>query len=630
MCGIAGVFTSNPNFVHQQCVEKIISHLHHRGPDFFAIKNIDSYCTLGHTRLSIIDLTDTANQPMSCFQKRFIIVFNGEIYNYKDLKLELQRVQYNSNHQPYPFQTKSDTEVILAAYYRWGEDCVHHLDGMFAFAIYDTAKQSLFIARDRQGKKPLYFIHNKTLFAFASEIHALLKSGLSSNKLNTSQLYDYFQYQTTFSPHTLVKDIQLLESSHNLTVHFDNQKNIVIQKKKYWQAIEKTLSTKDIDYNTAKQHIRQLLFSSVEKRLISDVPIGAFLSGGIDSSAIVGIMKKYFSKQIDTFHITTHTSEFSENKYAKILSDNYQTNHHNIVLTEKEVLELVPEALQKIDYPTGDGINTYIVSKATKKAGVTVALSGIGGDELFAGYPQFKVIKKLHHLNILDFPLLRKYLFKILPNNISHRLYRLKLLMQSPSLDATEVFPYYRAIFHPRHMPIKNISHTSYFDKHLNYEHLLSNNHIFSYISTVEMYNYMQHVLLRDTDQMSMANALEVRAPFLDTTLVQFVLSLPDEYKNPTTPKKLLTDAISDILPHDIIHRKKMGFVLPFKNWMREDLQEFCYTKIKAFTQYSFIDENQLLHEWESYQNNKHNRWWMFWHLIVLQTWIENNNIIPE
>lgn len=627
MCGIAGFFSPYANVNKYRSVESIISKLHHRGPDFFAIKNIDNYCTLGHTRLSIIDLSDAAHQPMYCYQKRFVITFNGEIYNYKQLKLKLQQAEYKSAHKPYPFHTNSDTEVILAAYHRWGKDCVKYLDGMFAFAIYDTHSHTLFVARDRQGKKPFYFIHHNNYFAFASEIQALLHSDLSSKQLNLSQLYDYFQYQTTFAPHTLIQDIQLLEAAHTFNVYFDNQNKIIVEKNKYWQPIENTLSANDITYDEAKNKLRQLLLESVEKRLISDVPVGAFLSGGIDSSVIVGIIKKYFSKQIDTFHITTQFSEFSENKYAESLAEDFNTHHHNIVLTEKEVLELVPEGIQKMDYPTGDGINTYIVSHATKKAGITVALSGIGGDELFAGYPQFKIIKKLHSLRIIDFPIIRKNLFNFLPENFFHSAYRLKILMNAPSLEVTEIFPYYRRIFQQNKLPLIAPSVTSYFDKHLNEKYLLDNKHILTYISITEMHNYMQHILLRDTDQMSMANALEVRAPFLDTALVQLVLSLPDEYKYPTTPKKLLTDTLNDLLPKDIIHRKKMGFVLPFKIWMKKDLKNFCDKKIQHLAQQHFIDKNKLSDEWNLYQKGKHNRWWMFWHLIILQNWIEKNNV---
>lgn len=627
MCGIAGLFTPYPDVDKSNRVQQLVSKLQHRGPDFHAIKNIDAYCTLGHTRLSIIDLSDAAHQPMFCYQKRFVITFNGEIYNYKQLKLQLQQAEYKSNHKPYPFSTNSDTEVILAAYYRWGKDCVKYLDGMFAFAIYDTVNRSLFIARDRQGKKPLYYIHHNQYFAFASEMRSLLHAQLSSKELNLSQLYDYFQYQTTFAPHTFLQDVQLLEAAHTLNIHFDSQNKIIVEKNHYWQPIENVLSTSDISYDEVKKKLRQLMLESIEKRLISDVPIGAFLSGGIDSSAIVGIIKKCFSKSINTFHVTSNFSEFSENRYAERLADDYQTEHHNIVLSEEEVFNAVLEGIQKMDYPTGDGINTYIVSRATKKAGITVALSGIGGDELFAGYPQFKVIKKLHHWRFLDIPFVRKNLRRILLENLFHASYRLKVLMEAPSLNAAEIFPYYRRVFLEKKIPLLHSHINSHFNRHLNLTYLLNKQHILSYISVVEMHNYMQHILLRDADQMSMTNALEIRAPFLDTPLVQFVLSLPDDYKYPTTPKKLLTDTLSDILPSTIIHRKKMGFVLPFKFWMRKELKNFCDKKIHDLAQHRFIDKDKLFNEWKEYQNGQHDRWWAFWHLILLQNWIETNNI---
>lgn len=618
MCGVAGIFTFENNInEYQHNIHSIIRSLHHRGPDYSQVVTIDNHCVLGHTRLKIIDLSDNANQPMACYQNRLFIVFNGEIYNYRELRTELQRVQYKSPFPPYPFKTHSDTEVILAAYYRWGKDCVKYLDGMFAFAIYDKQNQHLFIARDRQGKKPLYYIYNKKYFAFSSEIGALLQSDLSEKKFNASQLYDYCQYQTTFAPHTLVQDIQLLPSAH--LIYLENN---YLQIQKYWTP---SIQNIDADIDVVKKEVRTLLFQAVEKRLISDVPLGAFLSGGIDSSAIVGIMKQ-IKNDVATFHITTSDKNFSEKEYADLLAKQYQTKHQNIVLEEKNILNDVNEALEKMDYPTGDGINTYIVSKATKNAGITVALSGLGGDELFAGYPQFKILNKLHSLDIVDFPEMRNLLKKILPDNLFNNAYRLKILLQSSSLKIQDVFPNYRKAFQDNKLPIKN-NNISFLNKLKEYEHLINEEKKLSFISLLEMRNYMEHTLLRDTDQMSMANALEVRNPFLDTSLVEYVLSLSDEIKYPYTPKKLLTESISDILPKNIIQRKKMGFVLPFQNWMRKELKTFCENKLNAFSNNTFVEKEFLLNEWKKYLAGKHNRWWMFWHIIVLEYWLQKMKV---
>ena len=630
MCGIAGILTTNYSLNTVDLAQQLIQQLHHRGPDAHAVQKADALCSLAHTRLKIIDLSDSANQPMYCYQKRLCIVFNGEIYNYKSLKLELQRATYSSTSKPYPFCTQSDTEVILAAYYRWGKDCVKYLDGMFAFAIYDTHTQEIFLARDRQGKKPLYYTYQPKMLAFASEIRPLLQSSFSNKKLNYSQLYDYFQYQTTFTPHTLIQDIYLLEASSSLTISITPEHSIQLNKQKYWNPIDKIYTEKDLHYEEAKQQVRHLLFQAVEKRLISDVPLGAFLSGGMDSSAIVSIMKQVSHAPVDVFHVSTQTKEFAENNYAQQLSKRYQTRYHHLVLHEKDVLQLVSEALQNIDYPSGDGINTYIVSKATKKAGITVALSGLGGDELFAGYPQFKILYHLHRLKYIDFPAIRKILSQCLPPHLTHSAYRLKILMQADSLNLYSLFPYYRHLFSKSNIPLQKHTHTSFFHTHSSEKHLLQNHHRLSFISLSEMDNYMQSILLRDTDQMSMAQALEVRAPFLDTALVSFVLALPDAYKYPHTPKKLLSDALQDLLPEDILYRKKMGFVLPFKNWMRKELKSFCNEKIQRLSPYTFVNTTLLQKEWQDYQNKKHDYWWMFWHLIVLQHWIETHHIRVE
>lgn len=628
MCGIAGVFTLNTKLNHKAIAEHIAGYLHHRGPDYSNTVQVNNHCSLAHTRLKIIDLSQNANQPMYCYQKRLVIVFNGEIYNYRQLKLELQRVEYGSKTPPYPFTTQSDTEVILAAYYRWGKDCVKYLDGMFAFAIFDVLNNELFAARDRQGKKPFYYIHQNDTFAFSSEIRPLLHTALTSKKLDIQQLYDYVQYQTTFSPHTLIKDVNILESAHTLTIKIHGEK-IFTEKNRYWKPIESILTTDDVSYEEAKKQVRQLVFSAVEKRLVSDVSLGAFLSGGIDSSAIVGIMKQFFSSDVNTFHVTSDLKEFSEKEFADELANVYQTKHHNIVVDKDKIFRWTYDALERMDYPTGDGINTYIVSRATKDAGITVALSGLGGDELFAGYPQFKVITKLHQWSGLDIPFIRKNIFRYLPNQFFNHAYRLKILMQAESLYADKVFPYYRKLF-SNNLPLSVSEKKSFLNTNEQYLYLLKNQHILSYISLMEMSNYMQHVLLRDADQMGMANALEIRAPFLDTQLVNFVLSLPDEYKYPSSPKKLLTDSLHDILPKDIVHRKKMGFVLPFQSWMRKELRSFCDEKIKQISGYSFMDGKKLLSLWNDYQQGKHHNWWMFWHLIVLQNWIEKNNVTAE
>ncbi len=623
MCGIGGIFAfeKNNSTRYEHAIKIISEQLTHRGPDCQNIIQTDN-CFLTHTRLKIIDLNDSANQPMVCYQNRYTIIFNGEIYNYKDLKLDLQRASFNSNNKPYPFTTQSDTEVILAAYYRWGKDCVQYLDGMFAFAIYDNINKELFIARDRFGKKFIYYTLQPDFFAFASELTPLLKSKLIDAKINSDQLYNYFLYQTTFAPYTLIKDVYLLEAGCSALI----KAGVAIQKNRYYSLPKDTFTTKDFSYDETKKQLRTLLFNAVEKRLISDVPLGAFLSGGIDSSTIVGIMRQISSNKIDTFHVTSNQKEFTESNYAKKLSQIYNTNHHDILLDEQKFLDLVPEALSKMDYPSGDGINTYIVSKYTKQSGITVALSGLGGDELFAGYPQFKILSSLHYKKWLDIPFVRKNIFQILPKDLFHSAYRLKLLMNSSSLDIKNTIDNYRSVFSELNVPLKTKHATLFFDTQL-YEYMLQKNHLLSFISAYEMNTYMQNILLRDTDQMSMAVALEVRVPFLDYRLAECVMSVPDEYKYPHTPKKLLTDTLSDILPKEIIDRKKMGFVLPWKKWMNTHLHSFCDEKIKKLAQADFIDNKKLLYQWKSFNTHRNDRWWMFWHLIVLQNWIEKNNI---
>ena len=626
MCGIAG-FTTN-NQIAGNCtgaLQNMVKAMKHRGPDasgYFSDENV----YLGHTRLSIIDLSDESNQPMHSANNRYVIVYNGELYNFHELKLELQRVSHGSGTVPYFFKTNSDTEVILASYERWGTDCLSKFNGMFAFALYDKQEKSLFIARDRLGIKPLYFKYKNNQLVFASEIRSLLASGFVDRKLNRNTLNEYFQYQTVHAPRTLIEDVEML-----MPGTFLMYKNNEIKHYRYWNAETYANAQNNDDYKASCRKINELLYKSVERRLIADVPFGAFLSGGIDSSAVVGIMSRLMPKKVDTFNISFDESEFSESVYARKISEMFNTQHHEIRLRPSDFLNKLPEALQATDHPSGDGPNTYVVSQATKNAGITMALSGLGGDELFAGYDVFKRMKAVRNKSYLN--LFPRWMRKIPAEVIKAQKRsvagdKIAEALSSDKFNVQEIYPLSRKIFSDAQEK-KLFGKTGYRLKDIISTISKPNeNNLLSYISLLEINSYMQNVLLRDTDQMSMAVALEVRVPFLDYQLAEYVLSVNDENKFPFTPKKLLTDSLQGLLPEDIINRPKMGFTLPWEQWMKNELKTFCEGKIQSFKKRNLVNDKAMEEIWKQFcEGNKKVTWSRLWHIIVLENWMEENRI---
>lgn len=627
MCGINGILSDSLNESEQaQLIKAMNAALHHRGPDdtgFFQ----DGKIALGHTRLAIIDLSANGHQPFFSGDQRYVMVFNGEIYNYRELKLELQRVAQGSSDLPYFFRTDTDTEVVMAAFIRWGARCLNYFNGMFAFAIYDTHKNSVFIARDRMGVKPLYFNYSDKGFIFSSEVRAILKSGIQSFSLNHSVLAEYVQYQTVSAPNTIVKGIQVLPAGHYLEII--DQK---VHQTAYWQAPHFITTTNALSYSETCQTINELLSLSVQRRLIADVPFGAFLSGGIDSSIVVGLMAKVSSEPIQTFNVSFDEDAFSESVYARSIAKRFNTQHHEIRLTPQDFLNDLPNALMAMDHPGGDGINTYVVAKATRKAGITMALSGIGGDELFAGYPNFK---RLHHLQHdwrlkLAPPLARK-LVALGLECTSTRISKAKIaeVLRLPDFGLRQTYPLSRSLFTKKELD-RLVKDSSIAWGALSFleSKKMNANAILSYTSVLEMNSYLQNVLLRDTDQMAMAVALEVREPFLDVKLVEFVLGVNDTMKFPHSPKKLLVDSVEGLIPKEITERSKMGFLLPWANWMRLELKPFCEAQILSLENKQIFKPGAILELWKRFlQNDKQVTWSRIWHFITLNYWMEATKI---
>lgn len=620
MCGISGILGLSNEAQRNSVIRKMNDSMAHRGPDadgFF----VDSHVALGHRRLSIIDLSSAANQPFVDNSKRYVIVFNGEIYNFHEIKPLLK---------DYAFKTSGDTEVIIAAYAKWGPACLQHLKGMFAMVIWDRKEKELFVSRDRFGVKPLYYYDNNGTFLFASEIRAILASELVERRLNKEGLHDYLMFQSVITPATLIKDIQQLPAGHYM-IRREGKSEI----KKYWGLTDGGTAINEQSYDQIKAKVRELLYKSVERRLVSDVPLGTFLSGGIDSSIIAGIMAETNPNQTNAFTIAFDEANYDESEYAELIAKKFNLNHTKVTLRPNDFLQELPIALDAMDSPSGDGLNTYVVSKAIRKSGIVVAMSGVGGDELFAGYPIFKQhlqLQKYRSLFRLGLPI-RSVVGSLLPGHNS-KLSRLKQLLQLQRIEISDLYPLFRQILSPS--DIKKLTRIGADEKFSGYlQYTLDKNRdalrkygLISQVSIADYLGYTQHILLKDMDQMSMASSLEVREPFFDTELVEYVLKVPDQYKLGKNPKNLLVDASHPVLPEVIINRRKQGFVLPYEHWIRNELSTFCKTKINSLANRPIFNKKAVLEYWQQYLNNKNGiRWTDIWILIVLENWLQNNNI---
>lgn len=620
MCGISGIVSSKISASSAlPALQRINNALAHRGPDAEGTWH-DEYAYLGHRRLSIIDLSEAGRQPLFSYDKRYVIVYNGELYNYRELRLQLQRAMQGAESQPYFFTTQTDTEVILAAYMRWGRDCLQHFNGMFAFAIYDKQERSLFVARDRLGIKPLYYSWNGDTLLFASELRALARSGLIESKINADALPDYLRYQTVHAPQTILQDVNMLLPGHFLTLQ-----NNKLEVTAWWKPehnINKESEGKS--YKEICADVKNLFYAAVERRLVADVPFGAFLSGGIDSSAVVGAMTQVSSQKVKTFSVVFDESEFSEAQYSRLVAAKFNTDHHEIKLTPRDFLRQIPEAMQAMDHPSGDGPNTYIVSKATRQAGITMALSGLGSDELFCGYDIFKRSYSLEQrwwLNLA--PRLLRVPAGLALGALSKSVSKQKIaeIISKPAINFNYSYPVARQVLPDStikkllgrpELPMNSVYR---FLRMLDFD---DRGHRLSKYSLAEMGTYMQNTLLRDTDQMSMAVALEVRVPFLDYKLVEYVLGIRDKHKYPATPKKLLVDSLDGLLPAGIINRPKMGFVLPWAVWMKGDLKDFCVQNLAQLEAFG-LKQQQINNLWNSFlKGDPRVSWSRIWPLVSL------------
>ncbi|MCB0793170.1 MAG: asparagine synthase (glutamine-hydrolyzing) [Flavobacteriales bacterium] len=623
MCGIAGIMGLEGLTDPRAAVHRMTDAMAHRGPDAEGIWS-DRQVVLGHRRLSIIDLSHAADQPFVDHEERFVLVFNGEIYNYRELKAELS---------PYPFRTNSDTEVLLAAFRKWGAACLERLNGMFAFAVWDTRQEELFIARDRCGIKPLYVHVGDRQVVFASELKAILASGLVPRKLDARSLPEILRYQTVHAPSTIVRDVHMLLPGHWMRLDASE-----VTTGRWWDPV--SCARRDIGNRPVaeiKRTVRDLLRSSVERRLVSDVPFGAFLSGGIDSSAIVGLMAEVSNGPVHTFNVSFDEQEFSEARYAEAIAKRFNTVHTRIDLRPDDLLDYLPEALAAMDHPSADGPNTWVVSKVTKEAGITMALSGTGGDELFAGYEVFKRSLSLWEKRwITQFPLGMRHALGAMLGIFRPGIRTTKAaeLLRLPTFSIDDTYPISRSSYSDRQLLDLLERHQLPPDRVRDIMQALIRSKegyrlpFLTQVSLGELSTYLPNILLRDTDRMSMAHALEVRVPFLDHELVEYVLGIPDDIKYPHTPKQLLVDSLNGLLPRLIVDRPKMGFTLPWSEWMRKDLRSYCEARLNALGDRDQFRGSTVRRLWDRFlASDPRVNWSRLWFLVVLEDWLQRNQI---
>ena len=621
MCGINGIYNHKSLKDVENKVKLMNSLTKHRGPDYSNIY-LDSSVCIGHNRLSIIDLDSKSNQPFISADENLVLSYNGEIYNFLELKEELSK--------SYDFKTKSDTEVIIAAYSIWGIEMVYKFNGMFSFALWDKSKEELFLCRDRFGIKPLYYMEVNQSIIFSSSIKALKSFSHEELKIKEDDLLDFLQYGTVHQPNTILDKVKSVPRGSFLMA--GNQETKIFE---YWNLFESNNSNKII--SEPLKTVNKLLLESVEKRLISDVPYGIFLSGGIDSSILVAAASKVSTQKVNTFSIVFKEKGFDERKFSRQIASKYKTNHLELELNPEEILQQIEEPFKFMDHPSVDGINTFFISKQVHNQGFKMALSGAGSDELFAGYPVFKQVFELENKKWLySFPpQLRNIFGKLLQlRNQSLKSHKIAEILNLKLLELPYFYPIFRKIFANNTIyklcDIKNISTENYpFNwafNNLDTNNIGANYSLISKISALEIETYLQNVLLRDADQMGMANSLEIRVPFLDHNLVEYVLSLPNELKYPIYPKKLLIDSTKGWIPDEIIYRKKMGFVLPWEKWMRNELSSFCEESLLNLEDFSIFNMSQVNLLWKDFvKGNPYINWLQIWSLVVLGKWTAIN-----
>ena len=651
MCGICGFYSKNLS-TFNNIIEEMNSAIFHRGPDhsgYWVDKNTGIF--FGHQRLSILDLTADGNQPMQSNSGRFILNYNGEIYNYLEIRKELNNKNINIK-----WRGKSDTETLLEAIDFWGvEITLQKIDGMFAFGIWDKKKRSLTLARDRIGEKPLYYGwqgegHNK-VFLFGSELKALKVHPSFETKINRDAISLQLRYNCIPAPHSIYKNIYKLLPGHYLKLNeSDLKKSIIPISKTYWSLVEKAvdgnnnqIKKSDIDI---QKDLEKYLRSSVKKQMIADVPLGAFLSGGIDSSTVVALMQLESNHPVKTFTIGFNENDYSEAKKAKKIAQHLSTDHTEFFVTPKLATEAISTIPFIYDEPFSDSsqVPTYIVSKLAKKH-VKVALTGDGGDELFCGYNRYKMVN--FFLNTiqplpLSFRKILSYCIEFISPQTWTRISKFflhpnkylsfgdKIHKANSVLNSKSVYEYYHTLCSNWKNPTEVVKvskeqielYTGYKSKF----EKLNNQEI---MMIMDFITYLPNDILVKVDRASMATSLETRAPFLDHKLIEYVWKIPHHLKFRNNQGKwILKQILNQYVPKNLTEGPKMGFGLPIDSWLRGSLRDWAENLLneKRLTQEGYFNPKLIREKWEEHLSGKKNWQHELWSILMFQAWIDANN----
>jgi asparagine synthase (glutamine-hydrolysing) len=640
MCGIAGsVWATSSLSINQSTLNQMIDVLEHRGPDDQGIyysplssENSKLGVGLGHRRLSIIDL-GSGHQPLANEDETIWIAFNGEIYNYKELRPQLES-------QGHRFRTSSDTETIVHLYEQYGVDCVKYLRGMFAFAIWDEKKQRLFVARDRMGQKPFVYRLDEGRFSFASELKALLQIPSAPRNLNLSAIDNYLTYQYVPHPDSILEGYSKLPPGH--CALYENGQLKVSQ---YWSPPFEpgsSFSDSGLDQSdswTEKQwqdELRERLTEAVRLRMRSDVPLGAFLSGGVDSTIISGIMQKLSSQPVHTFSIGFPVKQFDETSYAREAASLLKTNHHEQIV-KPEALEILPRLIWHYDEPFSDSsaIPTMYLSDMTRKH-VTVSLSGDGGDELFAGYDRYKAVKigtKFDKLPGFLRSVIASKIWQKMPSSVQQKSLRRKVkrLLSALGKPPEERYLTWIAIFDESR---KQSMYHPDFRKKLNQNNSIDflnsaykacpSRDFVSRTTCTDMLTYLPCDILTKVDIASMSSSLECRSPFLDHHVVELAARMPMKFKlQGKFGKKILVDTFRDILPASIQTRPKMGFGVPLDHWFREELKPLLHDTLldSSSLNRGYFNPDQIKKLVQEHTSGAWDHSYRLWSLLVLEMW---------
>lgn len=629
MCGIFGYVTADPDVGDAECLARAAQALGHRGPDdqgTFEGAAGDVRCGMAHTRLAILDLSQAGHQPMSTEEGRFTIVYNGEIYNHQEIRRDLERSGER-------FRSSCDTEVVLRAYARWGPRSVRRLRGMFAFGIWDAVEGALFLARDQFGIKPLYYASSPRGLAFASEVRALSSTRFASSRLSRRAVHGYLLFGSVQDPGTILEGVEALPAGSWLLA-----RRGAVQRERY-RPLAPVIEPQ-MTFAQAAAGIRPVLRDAVQLQLCADVPLGVFLSGGIDSSVVVALAAEASSAPVHTVTVTFDESAYVEAHHAREVARRFGCNHHEVLMSARTLVRDIDAAIGALDQPSSDGLNTYFVSKAAREAGLKVVLTGIGGDELFAGYGHFRSIGPL--LAALRAARLARPLGRIAAARLEslagvpNRAQKLgALLATDGSLRST--YAVLRGMFTETqckrllgHEPPEGASWAA--GDWLDVPGWAEDDAVdpVNAYAAIELQNYLRNTLLRDTDAMSMAHSIEVRVPLLDHVLATQVLGVPGRLKLSRSQNKPLLTSAAPALPPTIVRRPKMGFTLPLASWFRGDLRPWMEDALlgPAARRLGLFDPAAVRATWSAFlKGERYVSYSRVWCLAALNAWCRHNGV---